>query len=381
MQYPKKLLSKRNQVTAEAVASLQKKKNDRGSTTLELARALHPAESAMLEEMCAFVDSLPDAIAQLQADDLNHLQRFAEYIENGKRRGTSLTMIADKVLRSAEDPGLAAKAPLQKAHAVLLADLYKRALTEDVQTRVHDLRVALEALPPDRDGHVLTVTRCPYKLALVPCALDDDDARAIEALYMLFDRRAWHSEPSDIETKAWKLAQDRFRLALATGMLIADDGTVIPEPRGIPKSRLSDAIRDRLNWAAQVSHMMQEVFENFYQPCSDSPDPDRFHVLATWARPYAVDIVQLFNSGRNEILGILNPLFESIGLRRYPSVQGHEFPRRWVPDGSVPEEPVFMSADDLRRTHRRLREIGVNHVYPDRAAATRVSAPPPAQHN
>jgi hypothetical protein len=380
MHYPKKHLRKRNQVTADAVALLQEA-NPQGCTVMELAQALHPEESGKLDEMLAFVDSLPDAIQELQPDDLQHLRRFAEHVENGKRRGTSLTMIADKVLRCAEDPALAARVPLQKAHAVLLADLYKRALIEDVQTRVHDLRVALEKMAPDRNGLVPTVTRCPYKLVLVPCPLRDDDARAIEALYMLFDRHAWHSEPSDIETRAWKLAQGRFRLALATGMILADDGTLIPEPRGIPKSRLSDTIRDRLNWAAHVSHMMQEVFENFYLPCSDSPDPDRFHVLAAWARPYAVDIVQFFNSGRNEILSIMNPLFESIGLRPYPLVKGHEFPSRWVPDEKVAREPQFMSSEELRRTHRRLKETGVNHVYPDRAAATRATAtPPPPQH-
>jgi len=361
-------LNQRTRATLQALESILKRNagdpglGEKGATPLQLAKELYPEEVQLLEDIQAVVDSVPESIKALQPDEVKDLRGLAAKIERGKRRARALTILTQKILRSPEN-GMV----LERAHAVRLADLLKSALLEDVQTRVHELREGLGSLAPGADGLVLIVTRAPYRFISVPQPLDEKEAATVEALYLVFDRRAWRSQPSDIETKAFGLAQERFRSVLATGRIVLDDGTVLDEPRGIPKCFLGDTLRDKLDWASEVSDMLQKLFDNFYLRGDSSPDPERFHVIALWAQPYAVEIVHFILAARNEIFRVMNPLFQSIGRRPYALVAGHEFPPNWVPSGSLPDGPPLMSQADLRRTFRRLREIGVNHIYPQRA--------------
>jgi len=81
-----------------------------------------------------------------------------------------------------------------------------------------------------------------------------------------------------------------------------------------------------------------------------------------WAEPHAADIVSFMLAAQNEILSVLNKLFQSIGAREYPLVQGHDFPEQLVPAGEVPSHPVSLSRQELLAMYRRLREIGVMHM-------------------
>jgi len=163
-----------------------------------------------------------------------------------------------------------------------------------------------------------------------------------------------------METKAFRLAQERLRFALATGMVLADDGTPLPQ-QGIRKCSLSTAVRGQLDWVVEVSDKMQQVFEIFYAPCAAACERDRFYVLATWAEPHAVAIVTFILACRNEILRVMNGFFASIGQKPWPFVHGHDFPPRLVPHGAIPDVPMLASPDELAAMHRRLREIGIEH--------------------
>jgi hypothetical protein len=77
-----------------------------------------------------------------------------------------------------------------------------------------------------------------------------------------------------------------------------------------------------------------------------------------------VDIVSFILASRNEILRVLNDLFQSLGERPYPLVTGHDFPVKLVPLGRIPQEPILMPRDELSELHRTLREIGIQHLYP-----------------
>jgi hypothetical protein len=327
-----------------------------GATSLQLAAELHGEEFELLQKMTAFVETLSRSKPWLEPDEVACLRGLATQLENGKRRGAALSVLVQKIVRAP------ATAPLLKrAHAAHLTELFRRAMIEDVQARVHELRAHLMKSGPGPDGAVLNVTRAPYRLVRVPATLDPRDAQGLEALYMVFDRFAWRSKPSEIETNAFSLAQQRLRHALKTGKILTDDGTLISERRGIPKCELSDYVRDKLDWIVEVSHMLQQVFDHFYGPFSTTTDPDGLCVIAPWALPHAPKVVRFSLAARNEILHTVNPLFESIGRRPYPLVSGHDFPAVWVPSHTIPDDPPRMSPDQLRRSCLELRQIGVHH--------------------
>ncbi len=325
-------------------------------TPMQLAAKLYPEEAALLEEIVAFLDSVPDAIQRLQPDDLKLLRAIAEELENGRRRSRPLKILARKILCAPSSDF-----QVEKAHAARLRDLFEQALVQDVQTRVHELRLQLPTLGTDDHGQTLTVSRSPYRLLRVDWTLSDEDMVALEAVYPMFDRQAWKGPPSYMETKAFRLAQERLRFALATGMILADDGTPLLQ-QGVRKCSLSTAVRDQLDWVVEVSDKMQQIFEIFYAPCATAWERDRFYALAEWAEPHAVDIVRFILACRNEILRVMNAFFTSIGQKPWPAVQGHDFPQRLVPPGRIPQQPFLVLRDDLLAMHRRLREIGVNYL-------------------
>ncbi len=346
-----------NQRTRTTHESLEKLlKLHTAVTPVQLAAQLYPEEAVLLEELAAFLDTVPDALQKLQSGELKLLCGIAEALENGRRRSRPLKILARKILSSS-----ACAFQVEKAHAARLRDLLEQALVQDVQTRVHELRLHLPALGADEHGRTLTVSRSPYRFLRAEWTLSDDDAVALEAVYPMFDRRAWKGPPSYMETKAFRLAQERLRFALATGMILADDGTPLPQ-QGVRKCSLSPAVRDQLDWVVEVSDKMQQIFEIFYAPCATAWERDRFHVLAEWAEPHAVDIVRFILACRNEILRVMNAFFASIGQKPWPAVQGHDFPQRLVPPGRIPEQPFLLPHDDLLRMHRQLREIGVNYL-------------------
>lgn len=325
-------------------------------TPMQLAAQLYPEEVALLEELAAFLDTVPETLQRLQPDELKLLRRIAETLENGRRRSRPLKILARKILSV---PGNGFQ--VEKAHAARLKDLLEQALVQDVQSRVHELRLQLPALGANEHGQTLTVSRSPYRILRVDWTLSDDDALALEAVYPMFDRQAWKAPPSYMETKAFRLAQERLRFALATGMILADDGTPLPQ-QGVRKCSLSTAVRDQLGWVVEVSNKMQQIFEIFYAPCATAWERDRFYVLAEWAEPHAVDVVRFILACRNEILRVMNAFFASIGQKPWPPVQGHDFPHRLVPPGRIPEQPFLVAREELLVMHRRLREIGVNYL-------------------
>jgi len=346
-----------NQRSRATFALLQELLKEHDAVTpLQLAAKLYPEEKALLEEIEAFLQTLPDSLRKLQSDDVQILRQVAEKLEDGRRRGRPLKILAQKILSAPLD-GF----QLEKAHAARLRDLLEQALVQDVQTRVHELRQTLAKEETEADGMRLTVSRSPYRLLRVHWALTEDDALAVEALYPMFDRQAWKGPPSYMETKAFRLAQERLRFALATGMILADDGTALPQ-QGIRKCSLSDAVRSQLDWVVEVSDKMQQIFEIFYAPCVTAWERDRFYVLAAWAEPHAVGIVKFILACRNEILRVMNGFFASIGQKPWPFVHGHDFPQRLVQPGTIPEHPVLASHEELLAMHRRLREIGIDHL-------------------
>ena len=320
-----------------------------------LASRLYPEEAAILNEIEAFLLSLPDKLETLQPADVQTLRPLAEKLEDGHRRGRPLKILAQKIT-AAPDKDFR----LQKAHAARLRDLLEQALVQDVQTRVHELRQAFAKLGAAADGTRLTVSRSPYRLLHANWTLCDEDAVAIEALYPMFDRQAWKGPPSYLETKAFRLAQDRLRFALATGMILADDGTPLPQ-QGTPKCSLGTAVREQLDWVVEVSNMMQQVFEIFYAPCPAGCERDRFYVLASWAEPHTVAIVQFILACRNEILRVMNGFFASVGKKPWPFVHGHDFPPRLLAGAAIPDAPLLVPSAELASMHRRLREIGIDH--------------------
>lgn len=361
MQCPKQL-GPRHKATFEAidVKSAERKTaagpNAQGAVAMELVAGLYPDEYRIWEEILAFRDSLPDDVKVLPADDVVALSALAEKVEAGKRRGAPLLVSVNKLVRALEH-GL----KIHRGHAAKLLEHYQRALVEDVQQRVCELRAKLAELPPDDRGRVLTVSRSPYRIVRVPCALSAKEARAITALYIMFDRFAWRARPGNIETKAFRVAQERFRFALASGVIVADDRTVISS-EGVPRCYLGRTVRAKLRWVSEVSLMLEEVFETFYRPCSELPDQDRFHEFSEWAIPYVAFVVNFLNAARNEILTVMNQLFESAGLDACDLVAGHNFVPGYVPEGTVPDEPVAMTPDALRELHRKLRALGVDHL-------------------
>ena len=324
-------------------------------TPSQLAARLYPEETAVQDEIDAFLQSLPDKIEILQSDDVQTLRALAEKLEDGRRRGRPLKILAQKIIAAPSN-----EFRVQRAHALRLRDLLEQALVQDVQTRVHELRQVLATREPEADGTRIAISRSPYRLLRVNWTLSDDDALAIEALYPMFDRQAWKGPPSYMETKAFRLAQDRLRFALATGMILADDGTPLPQ-QGLPKCSLNTAVRGQLDWVVEVSNKMQQVFEIFYAPCPAGCERDRFYVLASWAEPHTVAIVKFILACRNEILRVMNGFFASVGKRPWPYVSAHDFPQRLVPAGSVPAAPILVAPDELAAWHRRLREIGIEH--------------------
>jgi len=358
-------LSGRVRVTYEAIERSLASGGD-GATSLQLAAELHGDEFQLLEKMTAFVETLSRSKPWLEPDEVVRLRELATRLESGKRRGAALSVLVQKIVRAP------ATAPLLKrAHAAHLTELFRRALMEDVQARVHELRTQLAKRGPGPDGAVLTVTRAPYRLVHLQAEIEPRDAQALDALYMVFDRFAWRSKPSEIETNAFSLAQQRLRHALKTGKVVTDDGTLIPERRGIPKCELSDPLRDKLDWVVEVSHMLQQVFDHFYGPFSTTTDPDGLCVIAPWALPHAAKVARFSLAARNEILRTMNPLFQSIGRRPYPLVAGHDFPLAWVPPHTIPDDPPLLSPEQLRRSCLELRQIGVHH-----APAAELSARP-----
>jgi hypothetical protein len=362
VQCPKQL-SPRHRATFKAVdkKSVEKKKktadpNAQGAVAIELVEELYLDEYCIWVEIKAFRDSLPDDVKVLQADDVATLSELAEKVEAGKRRGAPLLVSVNKLVRAPEH-GL----QIHKGHAAKLLEHYQRALVEDVQQRVCELRAQLAELPPDDRGRVLTVSRSPYRIERVPCALSEKETQAITALYIMFDRFAWRARPGNIETKAFRVAQERFRFALASGVIVADDRTVI-STEGVPRCYLGRTVRAKLRWVSEVSLMAEEVFETFYRPCSDLPDQDRFHEFGEWAAPYAAYVVNFLSGARNEILTVMNQLFESAGLDPCDLVAGHTFAPGYIPDGAVPDEPVAMTPDELRQQHSKLRALGVDHL-------------------
>ena len=356
MQCPKEL-GRRYRATFKAVDKMQGiNEGERGAYAIQVASALYPDEYRTCEEIRAFRDSLPREIKVLQPDDVQQLSALAEKVATGRRRGAALRVVIAKLGRAPEH-GL----QIHRGHAETLLEHYQRALIEDVQSRVCELRAKLAELPPDSKGLVLTVSRSPYEVCRVPCALADKERQAITWLYLMFDRFAWRMRPGRIETQAFRVAQERFRFALATGVILADDRTVISK-EGVPRCFLGRVVRSKLRWVSEVSLMLEEVFETFYRPCSDLPDQDRFHVFEEWALPHAGDVVNFLNAARNEILRVMNQLFESAGLDPCDLVGGHTFPVGFVPDGVVSDAPASMTEDELRSQHDRLRALGVDHL-------------------
>ncbi|MFQ5599570.1 MAG: hypothetical protein ACE5G2_03330 [Candidatus Krumholzibacteriia bacterium] len=332
---------------------------------MTLAKELFPEDARILARIQALLRRAPRIREVLQPKTADQLRRVAADLEESGRRGMALLVLVQKIDRSPENG-----VQLKRSHAVGLADLLKKALTEDVQTRVHELRARLASLPSDEEGLVMTVTRAPYRFIRVPCQLSEMDERAVRAIYPLFDRPAWLTRIGYIEAKGFKDAQDRYRFALATGVPTTDNGIPLKDVDGVPKRFLGTQIRCRLDWASEVSHMLQDVFELFYEPNNAAPDPQRTYVLGKWAKPQAVDIIRFLNGGRNEILRIMNPFFRSLGLEPYPLIQGVAFfPPRWVEAGSIPDHPQLMRQDELRATYRMLRGIGVKHLLPECATA------------
>ncbi len=323
---------------------------------MQVAQELYPDEFGIWEEIRAFRDSLPREIKVLQPDDVEQLSALAEKVEEGKRRGAALKVVVNKLVRAPEH-GL----QIHRGHANTLVEQYHKTLTEDVHTRVCELRAQLAKLPADKQGRVLTVTRSPYRIVRVPCTLGEKEQRAIRWLYLMFDRFAWRARLGPIETKSFRLAQERFRFALATGVILADDGTVISN-KGEPRAFLQRSVRLKLRWVSEVSLMLEEVFETFYRPASNLPDQDRFHIFAERGLPYAADVINFLNAARNEILTVMNQLFESAGFDPCELVQGHKFPDGVIPDGRVPEGELMVAPEVLCEQHSVLRSAGVNHT-------------------
>lgn len=328
-------------------------------TPMQLARGLYPEETGLLEDIEAFTQSVPESIQRLALDDVGHLREIAAHLENGRRRSKPLRILAQKIVCAELDDR-----QIERGHAQRLGDLLGSALTQDVQNRVHELRAQLEARGADSDGYHQTVTRAPYQFARVPRTLTDGDMEALDALYPMLDRLAWRSPPSFMETRAARVALQRLRYGISTGTMLADDRTPL-QKQGVAKCRLSDLVRNDLDWVVEVSNKKQQIFEMFYVPCRTSWGREYFYVLAPWAEPHAVAIVSFALAARNEILRVLNGLFQSIGERPYPLVTGHDFPVRLVPQGRIPQQPILTPREELLEMHRKLREIGVKNLYPD----------------
>lgn len=347
-----KPLNPRARKTYKALDSLLKLQES--VTPMQLARELYSEEVALLGELEALLQALPESIQVLQVDDVRSLQQIASELESGKRR--SLKRLVEKITCASLK-----NVQLERSQAVRLAELLTQALTQDVQNRVHELRVQLEAGGPDASGLHLTVTRAPYRFTRVAMTLDETDIRAIEALYPMLDRLAWKSAPSCMETIAARLALSCLRRGVTTGEMLHDNRRRLKQ-QGVAKCWLSEPVRNDLDWVVEVCNRKQTIFEIFYEPCPTAWGRRYFCFLAPWAEPHAPEIVIFLLATQNEILQVLNKLFQSIGAREYPLVGGHDFPEELVPPGSVPSSPVLVSRQELVAMYRKLREIGVVHM-------------------
>jgi hypothetical protein len=347
-----KPLNPRARTTFKALESLL---NEQESVTpMHLARELYSEETALLGELEALLQAIPESIQVLQPDDVSSLQQIAGELESGKRR--SLKRLVEKITCAPLN-----HLQLERSQAVRLAELLAQALTQDVQNRVHELRVQLEARGPDAGGLLLTVTRAPYRFTRVPMALGDRDIRAIRALYPMLDRLAWKSPPSCMETVAARLALRCLRRGVTTGEMLHDNDRR-QRRQGVPKCWLSEPVRNDLDWVVEVCKRKQTIFEIFYEPYPTAWGRRYFCFLASWAEPHAPEIVTFLLAAQNEILQVLNKLFQSIGAREYPLVEGHDFPEELVPPGSVPSRPVRVTRHELVAMYRKLREIGIMHM-------------------
>lgn len=350
-------LGRRFKATFKAILKKQDKNpHEDGAVALQLVEELYADEYSIWEEIKAFRDSLPDDAKTLQPADVVVLSELAEKVQEGKRRGAPLKACVNRLARASEQ-----NMQLRKGDAAKLLENYQRCLVDDVQQRVCELRTKLAELKPDDEQRVFIITRSPYRILRVPCTLSEDETRAVRVLYLMFDRFAWRARLSNIETKAFGVAQDRFRLALASGMVLADNDVVITK-NGVARCYLGRTVRNKLGWVSEISLMIEEVFETFYRPCCDLPDQDRFHVFSDWALPYAAYVVNFLNAARNTIFSIMNPLFESADLDAYELVSGHKFPSGMIAHGAVPDGPVVLKAEQLHEQHTQLRNLGVDHL-------------------
>lgn len=336
-----------------------------GARPIALGSLLYPIEAGYLQKLLDVQAALPAGQSFYLPPALTaRVHEVAEYILDGPRYG-ALSSVADRIAM-----GCAAGKKLQRGDVDQLKNTLEEVLASDARVRICDLRKLLPA-EFKRQGHAPhTISRQPWQI--VPSAkvkLDGDSQRAFSTVYSVVDRESWTNPWSFREEIGFRRAQRALRYHVKKA-LRAESGT--PGRNGSAKRGLKDPrVRQELREICRLSRKLQDLFELMYHPQGHAPWEYRW-IMAQWARPHAPRVVNVVNVGRNLILSLLNHYFERIGLEPYPLLGGHEeFPPGWIPEGSVPKEPMRWTLEKFQEEYEELMRIGMKHLGEELDAAQR----------
>ncbi|MFQ5599702.1 MAG: hypothetical protein ACE5G2_04020 [Candidatus Krumholzibacteriia bacterium] len=343
-------LNPRDSETYEAIRNAEAQ-HPEGVTPIALAFHLGKPEHGMLQQMEAIIRAHPDkvncALSDLEAKRLAALAKQIEYRHHGRLRE-----VAEEIADSFMDGE-----GLKKSDAQRLRTALHKALSNDVEKRVAELR---QALPDACRGSARTpetVTRRRYRIVQDARLVSLEIVRGLGSLHLLFARPAWLGPVGYWESNAFWLAQSVLRSATATGLICTDDGRYLAKCTPVRLLRTPE-LRAQVERIVRISSCIQKIFELFYEP--ERSPLDKNYVMSLYAKPYAGRVVRYLNEARNAVLQAVNDLFVPFDFEEYPLIVGCElFPDHdeWIPPGSVPDHAVVMSDDEICCEFEALRRI------------------------